>query len=168
MNKKALFHAVNQEIPRLESIEKVTGAAKYTDDINMPNMAYAVLIRSPYSRAKVVNIDASSAEKVEGFLGICTPEEAPSNYFNCSGNPPSPLLIADELILTKEAKQIGDRVAIVAAETEAAAYEAAASVHVEYEVLRPYLEISEALKDDAAALQPHVVRLRTKPQIQCY
>lgn len=156
MNKKALFHAVNQEIPRLESIEKVTGAAKYTDDINMPNMAYAALIRSPYSRAKVVSIDASSAEKVAGFLGICTPEEAPSNYFNCSGNPPSPLLIADELILTKEPKQIGDRVAIVAAETEAAAYEAAAAVHVEYEVLRPYLEISEALKDGAAALQPHV------------
>ena len=101
-------------MPRLESMDKATGAGKYTDDLALPNMAYAALVRCPYSHAKVLSIDVSEAEKVPGFLGCALPEEAPQAYFNCSGNPPSPLLMADEKVLTTEPLTIGDRVAVVA------------------------------------------------------
>jgi len=150
------FTQVNREIPRLESMLKATGKAKYTDDLRLPDMAYAALVRSPYSRARVLNIDTSEAEKVPGYLGCLLPEEAPQEYFNCSGNPPSPLLMRDERVLTREPKQLGDRIACVAAETEEAAREAAGLVKVEYEVLEPYLEIPNALAANAEPLQPHI------------
>ena len=87
------FDIVNHATPRLESMDKALGRGKYTDDLELPNMAYAALVRCPYSHAKVLSIDVSEAEKVPGFLGCALPEEAPQAYFNCSGNPPSPLLI---------------------------------------------------------------------------
>ena len=115
------FDIVNHATPRLASMDKALGRGKYTDDLELPNMAYAALVRCPYSHAKVLSIDVSEAEKVPGFLGCALPEEAPQAYFNCSGNPPSPLLMADEKVLTTEPLTIGDRVAVVAAETEEAA-----------------------------------------------
>ena len=150
------FAVVNHEPPRLESIDKATGLGKYTDDLSMPNMAYAALVRSPHSHAKVLGIDTSEAEKIPGYLGCALPEESPQEYFNCSGNPPSPLLMADEKVLTDEPLVLGDRVAIVAAETEAAARAAAEAVKVEYEIIAPMLDVKSALAPNAPALQPHI------------
>ena len=78
------FDIVNHATPRLESMDKALGRGKYTDDLELPNMAYAALVRCPYSHAKVLSIDVSEAEKVSGFLGCALPEEAPQAYFNLS------------------------------------------------------------------------------------
>lgn len=150
------FSVVNREHPRLESFDKASGAGRYTDDLTLPNMAYAALVRSPHSRARVLSIDTSAAEKVEGYLGCALPQESPKYYFNCSGNPPSPLLMADEMVLTDEPLVLGDRVAVVAAETEEGARAAAAAVRVEYEVLQPVLDVKAALAENAPVLQPHL------------
>lgn len=150
------FQSINREVPRLESTLKATGQAKYTDDLRLPNMAYAAIVRSPYSRAKVLSIDVSGAEKVPGYLGCLLPDEVPQTYFNCSGNPPSPLLMEDEQILTLEPKVLGDRILCVAAETEQACREAADAVRVEYEELMPYLDVRSALSERAEPLQPHI------------
>lgn len=146
------FDIVNHATPRLESMNKALGRGKYTDDLELPNMACAALVRCPYSHAKVLSIDVSEAEKVPGFLGCALPEEAPQAYFNCSGNPPSPLLMADEKVLTTEPLTIGDRVAVVAAETEEAARAAAEAVKVEYENLAPILDVKAALADNVPAM----------------
>lgn len=150
------FDIVNHATPRLASMDKALGRGKYTDDLELPNMAYAALVRCPYSHAKVLSIDVSEAEKVPGFLGCALPEEAPQAYFNCSGNPPSPLLMADEKVLTTEPLTIGDRVAVVAAETEEATRAAAEAVKVEFENLAPSLDVKAALADNAPAMQPHL------------
>lgn len=150
------FAVINHETPRLESIDKATGSGKYTDDLSVPNMAYAVLVRSPYSHAKVLSINMSEAERVPGYLGCALPKDSPQVYFNCSGNPPSPLLMADERVLTDEPLVLGDRVAVVAAETETAARAAAEAVKVEYEVIAPVLDVKAALAPNTPALQPHI------------
>ena len=87
---KQRFQTISRQTPRLESVQKAIGAGTYTDDLRMPDMAYAELIRCPYSHARVIAIDASQAEKIPGFLGIATPEDAPQAFYNCSGNPSSP------------------------------------------------------------------------------
>ena len=156
MREERGFVTIDKEVPRLESWKKASGQAVYTDDIRLPNMAYAALVRSPYSRARVLRIDVSEAEKVPGYLGCLLPEEAPQGYFNCSGNPPSPLLMKDETVLTMEPKVLGDRIACVAAESEEAAREAADLVKVEYEQLPPYLELRQALDGKADPMQPHI------------
>ena len=156
MREERSFVTIDKEVPRLESWKKASGQAVYTDDIRLPNMAYAALVRSPYSRARVLSIDVSEAEKVPGYLGCLLPEEAPQAYFNCSGNPPSPLLMKDETVLTMEPKVLGDRIACVAAESEEAAREAADLVKVEYEELLPSLEMRQALDGRTPPIQPHI------------
>lgn len=81
---KQRFQTISRQTPRLESVQKAIGAGTYTDDLRMPDMAYAELIRCPYSHARVIAIDASQAEKIPGFLGIATPEDAPQAFYNCS------------------------------------------------------------------------------------
>lgn len=150
------FCVIGRETPRLESFDKAAGTGKYTDDLSLPGMAYAALVRSPYSRARVLRIDTTGAEAIPGFLGCVLPEEAPQQYFNCSGNPPSPLLMADERVLTNTPLVLGDRIAVVAAEDEESARAAAEAVKVEYEVLPPMLDVRAALAENAPALQPHI------------
>ena len=55
------FDIVNHATPRLESMNKALGRGKYTDDLELPNMACAALVRCPYSHAKVLSIDVSEA-----------------------------------------------------------------------------------------------------------
>ena len=56
------FDIVNHATPRLESMDKALGRGKYTDDLELPNMAYAALVRCPYSHAEVLSIDVSGGK----------------------------------------------------------------------------------------------------------
>ena len=108
---------VGKGYPRHEAMEKVTGSACYTDDLAIPNLAYGAILRSPYPHAQISNIDKSEAEKTPGVLGVLLPEDVPSKRYNSSGNPPSPLVVSDERILTDHPLHVGDRIAAVAAES---------------------------------------------------
>lgn len=155
-NSSSQYQAIKQEVSRLESMKKAMGQAMYSNDLRLPHMAYGAIVRSPHSKARVLSIDTSEAEKVEGYLGCLLPDEVPQDYFNCSGNPPSPLLMKDETVLTMEPKVLGARILCVAAETEEASRLAADAVRVEYEVLQPCLDIRRALSDGAEPIQPHI------------
>lgn len=67
---KQRFQTISRQTPRLESVQKAIGAGTYTDDLRMPDMAYAELIRCPYSHARVIAIDASQAEKIPAFSAL--------------------------------------------------------------------------------------------------
>ena len=134
---KQEFRVVDHYIPRRESMEKATGQIAYTDDMNLPDQAYAIVIRSPYSSARVLSIDTSEAEKFPGYLGCLLPDEVPQTMYTPSGNPPAELLLKDVVLLTKEAKFIGDRLLCVAVETADACREAARRVKIDFEVKSP-------------------------------
>ena len=102
---------------RLEAADKLAGKTAYTDDISLPNMAYAKVIRSEYANALVLAIDLKEAEKVPGYIAALLPDEVPQTLYNCSGNPPSALLLKDEKILTMQPKCAGDRILCIAAES---------------------------------------------------
>jgi CO/xanthine dehydrogenase Mo-binding subunit len=150
------YKIVGESCPRLESREKALGQAKYTDDYVLPNMVYGKILRSPYAHAKVKSVDKSQAEKVPGVLKILLPEDVPNKLYNCTGAPPSPLLIEDEKILTDHPLYMGDRIAAVAAVTEEACEEALNKLVVEYEELEPIFDVKEALREDAVLLNPEV------------
>src|SRR2546421_4617191 len=61
---------VGKPTPRLDGRLKVTGAAKYTADVNLPGMLYARMITSPHPSAKIKSFDTSAAEKCPGFKGF--------------------------------------------------------------------------------------------------
>ena len=66
---------------RLDGIEKVTGKAVYTGDIELPGMGCAKILRSPLPHARLVRIDAGKAEKLPGVYTILTRDDITSlNY----------------------------------------------------------------------------------------
>ncbi len=150
------FRVINHYIPRKESMEKATGQIMYTGDLHFPGMAYGIVLRSPYSSAKAVEIDISEAEQVPGYLGCLLPSEVPVKMYNPSGNPPSAFLLDDVRVLTAEPKFIGDRILCLAADTEEACALAASKIKISYEVKRPILTIKEALEGHADLIQPQL------------
>lgn len=144
--------------PRNDGFDKVTGKACFTDDIVLPHMLYAKVLRSPYAHAKVLSIDTTEAEKLPGVEAVCTFKNTPNKPFNTSATMittnPGMEPVRDQTIFTDEPKYIGDEIAAVAAETEAIAEEALKLIKVEYQELPAVYDPKEALKPEAPAVQP--------------
>ena len=147
---------VGKGYPRHEAMEKVTGSACYTDDLVIPNLAYGAILRSPYPHARISNIDKSEADKIPGVLGILLPEDVPSRRYNSSGNPPSPLAVSDERLLTDHPLHVGDRIAAVAAESPDACREGLSKISTVFEQLTPVFEIDNAIDESAYCLHPEI------------
>ncbi len=72
---------VGKEISRIDEKEKVTGAARYVDDLDFgPNLLYAEIVESPYPHALIKKIDTSEAEKVEGVVKVVTGKDFPFKF----------------------------------------------------------------------------------------
>ena len=71
------YTAVGKSFPRIDGVDKVTGAAKYATDLRFDHMLHARLLRSPHAHAKVKHIDTSAAEKLPGVKAIATIIEVP-------------------------------------------------------------------------------------------
>jgi CO/xanthine dehydrogenase Mo-binding subunit len=150
------FRVVGKGHPRLETRDKVRGKAVYTDDLEFPNLAYGAILRSPYPRARVLEIDDSRAKALPGVLGVLLPGDVPQKRYNCSGNPPSPLAKQDERILTDFPLHVGDRIAAVAATSYELCQKALSLISVRYEPLPPILDLKEALSEDSPPLHPEI------------
>jgi CO/xanthine dehydrogenase Mo-binding subunit len=146
--------SIRKSVPRHESAAKVTGQATYTDDLVIPGMVYGRVLRSPYAHARVLRIDKTKAERTPGVLAILLPQDAPPKKFNSAGNPPSALLVADEMILTDHPLYTGDRIAAVAGVTPEACDEAIRQMEVAYEPLPAVFDVREALIEKAPVLHP--------------
>jgi xanthine dehydrogenase YagR molybdenum-binding subunit len=104
---------IGKRIDRADGPAKATGTAKYSYDINRPNMLWAKVVTSPHPRAEVVSVDTSEAEKMQGVKGVWK----------------------DEALIGKEVQYVGQILAALAGTTEEIATEAARRVKVEYKPL---------------------------------
>ncbi|MDR1137404.1 MAG: molybdopterin-dependent oxidoreductase, partial [Synergistaceae bacterium] len=156
ISEAVISEVVGQSVVKNDAFSKVTGKARYTDDIDIPDLAWGLILRSPYAFCDVVSFDISDALKVEGVLGVLLPEDVPQRVFNCSGNPPSPLLIPDERVLTRHALCVGDRIAAVAATTLSSCQKAVQAIRVEYSVKKPMFSIREAVAENAPPIHPEI------------
>lgn len=147
---------VGNSHPGRTAADKAKGSGRYTDDLQLPGMVYGMILRSPYAHALVKSIDTRQAENVPGVLKILLPWEVPSKRYNCSGNPPSALLMKDELILTDHPLCLGDRIAAVAATSPRACREALQKLNVVFEKQEPVFDVMEALEEEAPLLHPEM------------
>jgi 4-hydroxybenzoyl-CoA reductase alpha subunit len=141
---------IGQSIPRLDSREKVTGKAIYTDDMQLPGMLYGHLLRSPLPHAKIKSIDVSKAKALPGVKDVIIGADTPQiKYGNWRLVPSS----QDELPLAVDkVRFVGDEVAAVAALTPDIAEEACALIEVEYEELPPVYSVEDATAQGAPLL----------------
>lgn len=138
---------VGKRLPRVDGIEKATGAAKYTADIRLPGMLHAKIKRSPHAHARIVSIDTRRAAALPGVKIILTAADVPHLRHAGQPEPRAGSLVRDQYILADKVRFVGDGVAAVAAVSADVAEDALELIAVEYEVL-------PAVFDAEAALQP--------------
>jgi len=136
---------VSREHTRVDALEKVTGQAKYIEDLpHLPGMVYATAFRSPYSHARILSIDSSEAERLPGVLGVIQSSQVGSIRINLTR------ATADQIpVSTDKVRFDGDFVGMVAAADLRTARQAAARVNVQYELLPPLFTADEALAPGA-------------------
>lgn len=135
---------IGRRARRGDLIRKVRGEVRYTDDIKLPRMLHAKLVRCPHPHAKIRGIDATRALAVPGVLAVITGKDMPRRFGIIPWTPDEYPLALDT------ARFVGDAVAAVAALDERTADDASRLVDVDYEVLEPVLDL------DAAASRPQV------------
>jgi CO/xanthine dehydrogenase Mo-binding subunit len=116
---------VGQSVERVDGVEKVTGAARYTADLKFPRMLHAFVVRSPHPHARILDVRLDKAARVPGVRAVACGRDFPFH---------TGIYLKDQTVFaTDRARFVGDPVAAVAGETMEAAAEAAALVEVDYE-----------------------------------
>jgi len=138
------YRHVGKYTPRKDAKDVVTGSAMFLDDFSLPRMLHARTKRSPYPHANIVKIDTSAAEALEGVRAIVTHENVP--FVALLGYPP------ERNLLEPKVTQVGDLVALVAADTLEIADEAVNLIKVEYEQLPAVFRADDALAEGAPVL----------------
>src|SRR5207248_7603983 len=126
---------LGKSIKRREDPRFITGRGNYTDDLKLPGMTYAAFVRSPHAHAKIGKIDLTQAKAHPGAVAIFTGKDLTGvNSLPCGWLlpelkvPPHPPLAVDT------ARYVGDPVAVVIAESQDAALDAAEKLKVDWDV----------------------------------
>lgn len=148
--------SVGKSVARIDAFDKVTGRAKYVEDIVTSDALVAKILHSTIANGVVKNIDVSEAEKVKGVVKIVTCFDVPDFKFPTAGHPWSTLEshqdVADKYLLAKRIRYYGDDVAAVIAEDDVSANQALRAIKVEYEEYPFVLCPKESMRDGAPQL----------------
>ena len=145
--------AVGKSVPRVDAIAKVSGKAMYPGDFHFSDQLVMKVLYAHHTHAKVLSIDTSQAEAMEGVVMVLTAKDVPVNEYG--------LGVKDQPVLCGPGSTIagadivrfdGDHVALVIAESEAIAVQASKQIAVSYEDLPVVKTLGEALKEGAPIL----------------
>jgi len=154
-------NGIGASLKRKEDKRFITGSSRYTDDIRFDNQAYAAFVRSPHGHAEVRGIDARGAKGMAGVIAVLTGAELAGDGIGnlicgwaITSKDGSPMNMgAWSALATSKVRYVGDAVAVVIAESAAAARAAAEAVEVDYKELPAVVHADKALA--AGAPQIH-------------
>jgi putative selenate reductase molybdopterin-binding subunit len=144
--------AVGRPEPKVDGVKLAAGRPVFTDDAPVEGMLYAALLTSPHAHARIKRIDTSRARALPGVHAVLTHEDIPRIKYASGGQSypqPPPF---DQAVLDNKVRHVGDRVAVVAAETPELALRALGLIEVEYEILPHVLDPLAAMADGAPAI----------------
>jgi CO/xanthine dehydrogenase Mo-binding subunit len=144
MSTRDRFRVVGHSVPRTDALEKVTGRARYLSDLELPGMAYARLLRSPFASARIVRVDVAQARALPGVHAVLTAAD-----FTWCDAFYGPALRDRPLLATEVVRYEGEPVVAVAAVDEATALEALDLVEVDYDELPAVATLEAALAPGA-------------------
>ena len=151
------YQTVGKPEKKVDAIKLVQGKPAFTADIDIRGMLYARVLRSPHAHARIKSIDASKARELKGVAAVLTWQDIPRVVYSTAGQSdpiPGPL---DTFSLDHKVRFVGDRVAMVAAETPEIAEQALRLIDVEYEIL-------PAVLDSRQAMNPEAQRIHDEPE----
>ncbi len=158
-------NGIGQPVRRREDARLLTGRGRYSDDINVPGQAYAAMLHSPHAHALIRSIDVAPAMQVPGVLAVLTGRDLLADGLrpiphavrtghpvdisleNADGSPP--FIPSHYPMATTEARHVGDIVAMVVAESRAAAKDGAERIAVDYNILPAVVQARDAVADGA-------------------
>ena len=150
------FNVVGTRPIRHDGLDKVTGRARYSADINLPGLLHGKILRSPHAHARIKSIDASKALALPGVKAVVTSADLaqPNGKFIDLGEGAmvNNMFLSNNILATTKVLYRGHAVAAVAATSMHLAEEALALINVDYEVLPHVVDVLEAMKDDAPLL----------------
>ncbi|MGH7823564.1 MAG: xanthine dehydrogenase family protein molybdopterin-binding subunit [Candidatus Binatia bacterium] len=144
MKRAIALNTVGKSARRVDGVEKVTGKAVYTGDVELPGMAYAKILRSPVAHAKLVKVDASRAANLTGVIAALTRDDIMDFNYRYGATYKDQCIVAVDKV-----RYVGDPVAAVLAADPATAEEALELIDVEYEELPKVTGIDEAIAEGA-------------------
>jgi carbon-monoxide dehydrogenase large subunit len=160
---------IGKPLLRREDQRFLTGTGQYTDDVVLPRQSYGVFLRSPYAHARIKSIGLDKAKAAPGVLGIFTGADLadakvgglPCGWLinNKDGTPMKEP--AHPVLAQGKVRHVGDQVALIVAETQVQAKDAAELIEVDYEELKPVMDIS-AVESAGSAVHDDV------PNNVCY
>jgi CO/xanthine dehydrogenase Mo-binding subunit len=138
---------IGKDIKRREDPDLLTGRAEYTNDVKLPGMLYAAVLRSPYAHARIVSIDTRAAEKLPGVHAVLTGSEATEVIDPLPAFCAEP--VVERAIAVDKVRYVGEAVVAVAAESRYIAEDALELVQIEWEPLPPVIDPLAAMEPDA-------------------
>jgi len=135
----AAFRVVGKALRKVDATAKVVGATKFADDVALPRMLYAKLLRSPHPHARILGIDPSRAAALAGVKAVLTGKDLPIPFGIL------PVSQDEHALAPDKVRFVGDPVAAVAAVSEETASAALDLIHVTYEPLRPVTDATDAV-----------------------
>jgi carbon-monoxide dehydrogenase large subunit len=149
---------VGRPVPSLTNTKLVAGRGRFVDDIQLPGMTYAAVLRSPFAHARIRGIDTSKAEALPGVLHVLTGREVaremnpiPETYDTAAVGAKGVRWYA---LCVDRARYVGEAVAAVVAEDKFAAYAALDLIEVDYEELPVVSDPEQAMEDGAPLVEP--------------
>ncbi|HEV3255213.1 MAG TPA: 4-hydroxybenzoyl-CoA reductase subunit alpha [Candidatus Acidoferrales bacterium] len=130
---------VGRRMAMTDSLGKVTGLGKYTDDLAVPGMLVGKILHSPHAHARIRAIDTSRAEALAGVKAVATGKDAPNPYGIL------PIGHDERVLALDKARYIGDNVAAVAATSAEIAEQALDLIEVDYEVLPAWFDPEKSM-----------------------
>ena len=140
-------HYVGSREPRIDGRDKVSGAARFVDDLEFgPDLLYAAVVESPHAHARIVAIDTTAAETMPGVVKVVVGTDFPFTFG---------LYMQDRYVFAQDrVRFVGEQVAAVVAHDAATARRAAAAVEVTYEVLPSVLDVETSTAEEADLIHP--------------
>ena len=140
---------IGKNVRRIDTPSKVSGRLKYAADMTMPGMLHVQVLRSPHAHARIVSIDTSAAEAIEGVAGIITSADVP-------GEDGFGVFVNDQPVMAQDkVRYVGEAVAAAAAEDPLIAKRALSSINVVYAPLPSVFDPEEALRPGAPVLHDY-------------
>ena len=144
--------AVGARLPRYDAMGHVTGSTQFVDDVRVPRMLWAKMLRSPHHHAAITRLDTSRAEAMPGVRAVVTWEDVPLlvyGHLEVLGIP------ADEPLLAKdEVRYKGQPIALVAAEDPDTAMAGVEAIDIEYSERPALFDVRKAFDSDSAQVHP--------------
>jgi len=140
---------IGKTVRRIDAPSKVAGRLKYAGDMVMPGMLHVQVLRSPHPHGRIVSIDASAAEAMDGVAGVITSADVP-------GEDGFGVFVNDQPIMARgKVRYVGEALSAVAAEDELTAKRALAAIKVAYEPLPAVFDPDEAMRPGAPVLHDY-------------